>query len=44
MTTTDTSTYRCDLCGEMFDTEERLKQHWDAQHATTPSVGATPRH
>jgi hypothetical protein len=41
---TDTGTYRCDLCGETFGSEERLREHWDAEHATTLSIAATPRH
>jgi membrane protein len=40
----DTGTYRCDLCGETFETEELLRAHWDAEHAGTPSVGAASRH
>jgi membrane protein len=39
----DTGTYRCDLCGETFETEERLRVHWDAEHASAPSVGAASR-
>lgn len=44
MTDTETGTYRCDVCGETFDTEERLKEHWDAQHDSEPSISAAPRH
>lgn len=36
--------YRCDLCGRTFDTQEQLRQHWDEEHADTPAVAATPRH
>jgi membrane protein len=38
------NSFRCDLCGRTFDTQEQLRQHWDEEHADTPSVGATPRH
>jgi uncharacterized BrkB/YihY/UPF0761 family membrane protein len=38
------NSYRCDLCGRTFDTQEQLRQHWDEEHADTPAVGATPRH
>jgi membrane protein len=40
MSNTDTNTYRCDLCGATFETEELLHAHWDAEHAPTPAVGA----
>jgi membrane protein len=38
------NSFRCDLCGRTFDTQEQLRQHWDEEHADTPAVGATPRH
>jgi membrane protein len=38
------NSFRCDLCGSTFDTQELLRQHWDEEHADTPAVGATPRH
>jgi membrane protein len=38
------NSYRCDLCGRTFDTQEQLRQHWDEEHADTPEVAATPRH
>lgn len=41
---TETGSYRCDLCGETFETEELLRAHWDAEHAGVPSVGTASRH
>jgi membrane protein len=38
------NSYRCDLCGRTFDTQEQLRQHWDEEHSDTPAVAATPRH
>ena len=43
-TDTDTGSYRCDLCGETFETEELLRAHWDSEHAEVPSVGTASRH
>jgi uncharacterized BrkB/YihY/UPF0761 family membrane protein len=40
---TETGTFRCDLCGETFESEETLRAHWDAEHAATPAVGAPRR-
>jgi hypothetical protein len=37
----DTVTYRCDLCGETFEREEDLRDHWEARHAASVvGVGA----
>jgi hypothetical protein len=44
MKTEEPNSYRCDLCGRTFDTQEQLRQHWDEEHADTPAVGATPGH
>jgi len=38
---TETGTFRCDLCGATFETEEKLREHWDAEHAAVPAVGAS---
>jgi membrane protein len=38
------NSYRCDLCGRTFDTQDELRRHWDEEHADTPAVAATPRH
>jgi len=38
---TETGTFRCDLCGATFKTEEKLREHWDAEHAAVPAVGAS---
>jgi membrane protein len=38
------NSYRCDLCGRTFDTQDLLRRHWDEEHADTPAVAATPRH
>ena len=37
---TDTATYRCDLCGDTFEREEGLRDHWEAQHAAS-EIGAS---
>jgi membrane protein len=37
---TETGTFRCDLCGATFESEEKLREHWDAEHAAIPAVGA----
>jgi len=37
------NSYRCDLCGRSFDTQDALRQHWDEEHADTPAVGAATR-
>ena len=39
---TDSVTHRCDLCGETFESDEELRDHWDARHAASV-VGATSR-
>ena len=38
---TEAGTFRCDLCGATFETEEKLREHWDAEHAAVPAVGAS---
>ena len=38
---TETGTFRCDLCGATFETEEKLREHWDAEHAAVPAAGAS---
>ena len=40
---TDTATYRCDLCGETFEREEDLRDHWEAQHAASVVGAASHR-
>jgi len=40
---TETGTFRCDLCGATFESEEKLREHWDAEHAATPAVAAVGR-
>ena len=32
------NSYRCDVCGRTFDTQEQLRQHWDEEHADMPAV------
>ena len=38
-------TYRCDLCGERFDSDEDLRDHWQATHEseTHQPIGAPAR-
>ena len=38
-------TYRCDVCGERFGSEDELRRHWDATHEseTHQPIGA-PAH
>ena len=40
---TDTATYRCDLCGDTFEREEGLRDHWEAQHAASEVSAASQR-
>jgi len=37
---TEMGTFRCDLCGATFESDEKLREHWDAEHAAIPAVGA----
>jgi hypothetical protein len=30
--TSEEHTYRCDLCGDRFETEDQLRDHWDRTH------------
>ena len=36
------NSYRCDVCGRTFDTQEKLRQHWDEEHADMPAVDSGP--
>ncbi len=36
------NSYRCDVCGRTFDTQEQLRQHWDEEHADMPAVDSGP--
>jgi membrane protein len=39
------NSYRCDLCGRAFDTQDQLRQHWDEEHSDMPAVdSAAPGH
>jgi len=31
-TTVSEQTYRCDLCGERFETDDELRDHWQKTH------------
>jgi membrane protein len=31
--TTESTTYRCDVCSETYSTEDELRRHWEAAHA-----------
>jgi hypothetical protein len=33
--------YRCDLCGERFDSDEQLREHWLEAHETREPVTTT---
>jgi predicted nucleic acid-binding Zn ribbon protein len=37
--------YRCDVCGERFDTQDKLREHWQATHEseTHQPIGAPAR-
>jgi hypothetical protein len=39
----DDQTYRCDLCGETFEAEDQLREHWEATHEseTHQPIGAS---
>jgi hypothetical protein len=34
-------TYRCDLCGERFETDDELREHWEQTHETREPIGVT---
>ena len=34
-------TYRCDLCGERFETDDELRDHWEQTHETREPIGVT---
>jgi len=36
-------TYRCDLCGERFETDDELRDHWEHTHETREPIGVTAR-
>jgi predicted nucleic acid-binding Zn ribbon protein len=35
--------YRCDLCGARFETDEALREHWQSTHEAREPIGAVPR-
>jgi membrane protein len=37
------NSYRCDLCGRTFDTQDDLRLHWDEEHSDMPAVDAPTR-
>ena len=36
-------TYRCDVCGAGFETDEQLRDHWEETHETREPINATSR-